>query len=80
MDSTKGSQSVRIDFENPFEDDNYYVECTCQSVNVNKSSLKWIDWTVGGKSNSHVTIMFWNEQSVALSETVWAVTVKPYSL
>lgn len=71
------SQIIKVDLGVTMQNANYKLSIENQSVKVNYSSYKWLDYTIDTKTVSSVTIGFYNEQSKAIAKTDWALIIFP---
>ena len=71
------SHKIKVDLGVTMQNANYKLSIENQSVKVQYSSYKWLDYTIDTKTVSSVTIGFYNEQSKAIAKTDWALIIFP---
>lgn len=71
------SHKIKVDLGATMQNANYKLSIENQSVKVQYSSYKWLDYTIDAKTVSSVTIGFYNEQSKAIAKTDWALIIFP---
>lgn len=71
------SHKINVDLGVTMQNANYKLSIENQSVKVQYSSYKWLDYTIEAKTVSSVTIGFYNEQSRAIAKTDWALIIFP---
>lgn len=71
------SHEIKVDLGVTMQNANYKLSIENQSVKVQYSSYKWLDYTIDTKTVSSVTIGFYNEQSRAIGKTDWALIIFP---
>lgn len=71
------NHKIKVDLGVTMQNANYKLSIENQSVKVQYSSYKWLDYTIDTKTVSSVTIGFYNEQSRAIAKTDWALIIFP---